>query len=52
MDKKKYRICLVVLLIVVLAWSAWYCISSLTKSSIPEDATLVQGEVCEDEGEA
>jgi uncharacterized membrane protein (DUF106 family) len=49
---KKYRIWLMVLLAVVVIWSGWYCISSIRKDKVPEDATLVQGEVSADEGEA
>jgi hypothetical protein len=49
---KKYRLWLAALLVVVVAWTCWYCISSMHKNKIPEDATLVQEEVNADEGEA
>jgi hypothetical protein len=48
---KKYRIWLLVLLTVVVIWSGWYCVSSIQKNKVPEDATLVQEEVRADEGE-
>jgi Tfp pilus assembly protein PilO len=55
MDKgwvKKYRIWLLVLLVLVIVGTGWYCIAAIQKNKVPEDATLVQGEAWEDEGEA
>jgi Tfp pilus assembly protein PilO len=43
---KKYRIWLLVLLVAVVLWSGWYYISSIQNNKVPEDAILVQGEVC------
>jgi hypothetical protein len=49
---KKYRVALVMVLMVVLVLSGWYCISSWQKNKVPEDGTLVQEQEVTDEGKA
>ena len=49
---RKYRLALLLVLVVVLLVAGWYCISTYQKNKIPREATLVkQEEVC-DEREA
>lgn len=48
---KKYRLSLLLVLVVVLLVAGWYCISTYQKNKIPKEATLVKEEVC-DEREA
>ena len=37
-----YRICLVVLLLVIIGGGIWYCYESMEAKNVPEDGTLVQ----------
>lgn len=39
---KIYRICLVILLLVVIGGGLWYCYESMEEKNVPEDGTLVQ----------
>ncbi|MBO5258751.1 MAG: hypothetical protein J6B26_00045 [Agathobacter sp.] len=37
-----YRICLVLLLLVIIGGGLWYCYESMEAKNVPEDGTLVQ----------
>lgn len=49
---KKYRMVLALLLLAVLLLAGWYLLSSYQKNKVPEDGTLVEKEVAEDERKA
>lgn len=37
-----YRICLVLLLLMIIGGGIWYCYETLEAKEVPEDGTLVQ----------